>query len=214
MNDSETVFVIDDDPAVRDSLELLVRSVELPVEAFASGTEFIQSYRPEMSGCVVLDVRMPGLSGIELQEQLSARGSTLPIIFITAHADVPTAVKALKAGAVDFIQKPFSDQDLLDKIHQAFDLDTEKRQAARLRHEIRERMESLTQREREVMALVVEGLTNKVIAHRLELSQRTVEIHRARVMSKMQADSVAQLVRMAMAENEGARLFEPDSSPA
>ncbi len=202
MRESETVFVIDDDPAVRDSLELLVRSIELPVKTFASGAEFLDSYRPEIFGCLVLDVRMPGISGIQLQERLSAKGSTLPIIFITGHADVPMAVKALKAGAVDFSEKPFNDQDLLDKIHQALGLDTEKRREAELRHEVRDRTESLTPREREVMELVGGGATNKIIAHRLELSQRTVEIHRANVMRKMKANSVAQLVRMVRASSE------------
>jgi FixJ family two-component response regulator len=202
MSESETVFVVDDDAAVRDSLELLLRSMDLPVETFASGTEFLEAYRPETAGCLVLDVRMPGISGVELQEKLAALGSNLPIIFITGHGDVPMAVRALKAGAVDFIQKPFSDQDLLDKIHQALELDVRKRHEAEARHEVEARIATLTPRERQVMQLVVEGAANKIIAHRLELSQRTVEIHRAHVMRKMKVDSLARLVRVVVASSD------------
>jgi RNA polymerase sigma factor (sigma-70 family) len=202
MTSIDTVFVIDDDQAVRDSLELLVRSVELPVATFASGSEFMDSYRPDMTGCLVLDVRMPGLSGIELQSKLGELDCRMPIIFITGHADVPMAVKALKAGATDFVEKPFNDQELLDKIHHAFEQNLERRQEAERSQEIRKCIEHLTPRESEVLELVVDGASNKLIAQRLELSQRTVEIHRAQVMRKMQADSLAQLVRMVVEASE------------
>ncbi len=196
-----TVFVVDDDPAVRDSLALLVRSIDLPVETYASGREFLDTYDPTRFGCVVLDVRMPGISGIELQERLIAQGSTLPIIFITGHGDVAMAVRAVKAGALDFIEKPFNDQDLLDKIHEALDSDFEARRHLEEQHLIEARIASLTARERQVMELVVDGAPNKRIARKLEISQRTVEIHRANVMRKMQADSLAQLVRAVVAAN-------------
>jgi FixJ family two-component response regulator len=197
-----TVFVVDDDASVLDSLQFLLKSVGIDAETFSSAYEFLEVYDPDKPGCLVLDVRMPGMSGLELQEELVARGSALPIIFLTAHADVPMAVTAVKTGATDFIQKPFRDQELLDKIQHAIE------QNARLREELAEhsqiarRIASLTPREREVMALIVEGRANKVIAHELGLSQRTVEIHRARVMEKMQAESVALLVQMVMQVSE------------
>ncbi len=193
-----TVFVVDDDAAVLDSLKLLLRSVGLEAETYTSAREFIADYDPDARGCLVLDVRMPGMSGLELQERLEALGSTLPVIFITAHGDVPMAVKAVKAGAVDFIQKPFSDQELLDKIQHAMEENARARAAAADREEVSARIASLTARERQVMELVVAGKANKVIAHELGLSQRTVEIHRARVMEKMQAASLPELVQMVM----------------
>jgi FixJ family two-component response regulator len=193
-----TVFVVDDDPGVLDSLAFLLRSVGLEAATYASANEFLSEYDPEKPGCLVLDVRMPGMSGLELQERLEARGSTLPIIFLTAHGDVPMAVKAVKAGAVDFIQKPFRDQELIDKIQDALEENERLRKEVCQHDEILARMATLTPREKEVMDLVVDGKANKVIAHQLGLSQRTVEIHRARVMEKMGAGSVAQLVRMAM----------------
>lgn len=193
-----TVFVVDDDAAVLDSLKLLLRSVGLEAETYTSAREFIAAYDPDARGCLVLDVRMPGMSGLELQERLEALGSTLPVIFITAHGDVPMAVRAVKAGAVDFIQKPFSDQELLDKIQHAMEENARARAAAADREEVSARIASLTPRERQVMELVVAGKANKVIAHELGLSQRTVEIHRARVMEKMQAASLPELVQMVM----------------
>ena len=192
------VLIVDDDPAVRDSLALLLRSVGLKSEAYSSAAEFLQAYDASRRGCLVLDVRMPGMSGLELQEKLEGLHSTLPIIFLTAHGDVPMAVKAVKAGAVDFIQKPFRDQELIDKIQHAIEDDTRIREKLADREETLARIESLTPREHEVMDLVVDGKANKVIALDLGLSQRTVEIHRARVMRKMGADSVSQLVRMVM----------------
>ena len=197
-----TVFIVDDDVAVRDALKFLLRSVGHPVEAFASATEFLDAYGDDRPGCLVLDIRMPGMSGLELQEQLVARRSILPIIFITGHGDVPMAVEAMQAGAMDFIQKPFRDQDLLDRINQALEKDAMNRAALGEKNQIRERLASLTPREREVMDLVVHGKANKVIAGDLELSQRTVEIHRARVMEKMQAASLAHLVRMVIEVGE------------
>jgi len=194
----ETVFVVDDDSGVRDSLELLVRSVGLEVETYPSALDFLEAYNPKRPGCLVLDVRMPGMSGLDLQRELASRHSILPIIFITAHADVPMAVEAVKAGAADFVQKPFRDQDLIDKIQHAIEFNAQIRKEAADRSEIMSRIESLTPRERQVMDRVVEGKANKAIAHALELSRRTVEIHRARVMEKMQATSVAQLVQMVM----------------
>jgi FixJ family two-component response regulator len=191
-----TVFVVDDDPGVLDSLALLLRSVGLEAATYAAANEFLDDYDPERPGCLVLDVRMPGMSGLQLQEALQARGSTLPIIFLTAHGDVPMAVRAVKAGAEDFIQKPFRDQELIDKIQRALEENRRLRSELGQQDEILGRMAKLTPREKEVMDLVVAGKANKVIAQRLGLSQRTVEIHRARVMEKMGAGSVAELVRM------------------
>jgi two-component system response regulator FixJ len=196
------VFIVDDDAAVRDALKFLLRSVGHPVEAFASALEFLDAYRDDRPGCLVLDIRMPGMSGLELQEKLVERRSILPIIFITGHGDVPMAVEAMQAGAMDFIQKPFRDQDLLDRINQALEKDAKNRAALGELNLIRERLASLTPREREVMDLVVHGKANKVIAGDLDLSQRTVEIHRARVMEKMQAASLAHLVRMVIEVGE------------
>jgi RNA polymerase sigma factor (sigma-70 family) len=193
-----TVFVVDDDSGVRNSLRILVRSVNLAAETFASGQEFLEAYDPDRPGCLVLDVRMPGLSGIELQEQLSARGAHLPIVFITAHGDVPMAVKAMQQGAVDFIQKPFRDQDLLDQIQKAIDRDARMRERLLDRAVIRRKIANLTAREREVMDMVVAGDPNKAIATDLGISERTVEVHRARVMHKMEAGSIPHLVQMVM----------------
>jgi FixJ family two-component response regulator len=193
-----TVFIVDDDAAVRDSLGLLLRSMGLPVETFESGRAFLDAGRDSRQGCLVLDIRMPGMSGLELQQELVARHSLLPIIFITGHGDVPMAVEAMQAGAVDFIQKPFRDQDLLDRINQALEKDALGRRMLAERAQIHRRRETLTPREREVLAMIVAGKANKVIAGDLNLSQRTVEIHRARVMEKMGAHSLAHLVRMAM----------------
>jgi RNA polymerase sigma factor (sigma-70 family) len=193
-----TVFVVDDDEAVRSSLRLLLKSVGLPAVMYATAQEFLATYEPQHPGCIVLDVRMPGLSGLELQEQLNVRGAIIPVIFITGHGDIPMAVEAMQHGAFDFLQKPFRDQDLLDRIQKAMAHDRQNRADLRERDRIRERLESLTPREREVLQLVTHGKANKVMAAELGVSQRTVEIHRARVMEKMGATSLAQLVRMAM----------------
>jgi two-component system, LuxR family, response regulator FixJ len=197
-----TVFIVDDDAAVRDALRFLMRSVGHTVETFASAVEFLNAYSDDRPGCLVLDIRMPGLSGLELQDKLVEQRAIVPIIFITGHGDVPMAVEAMQAGAMDFIQKPFRDQDLLDRINQALDKDAANRQALRESNGIRDRLASLTPREREVMDLVVHGKANKVIAGDLDLSQRTVEIHRARVMEKMNASSLAHLVRMVIEVGE------------
>lgn len=197
-----TVFVVDDDPGVGDSIRLLLRSVGLRAETFLSADEFLEAFDPDRAGCLVLDVRMPGMSGLDLQEVLRDRNSTLPIIFVTAHGDIPMAVDAVKAGAVDFLQKPFRDQELLDKIHGALEENTRIRGEEEGRAEIRKRLASLTPREREVMGLVVDGKANKNVARALGISQRTVEIHRARVMEKMGVRSVSKLVQMVMRGTE------------
>ncbi len=198
MNKSEPiVFVIDDDESVRRSLERLVRSVGLKVETHASADSFLLECRPEGPACLVLDVRMPGLSGLELQGKLQEKGLFMPIIFITGHGTIPMSVSAMKAGAVDFLQKPFNDQDLLDTIHKAIDLDRKTIQERIELSEIEKCVASLTPRELEVFALVVTGMLNKQIAGELGTSEKTIKVHRARVMQKMQAGSLASLVRMA-----------------
>ncbi|MGC3981340.1 MAG: response regulator [Steroidobacteraceae bacterium] len=196
------MFIVDDDPAVQQALRLSFRSVGYRAEVFASATQFLDAYDEQMAGCILLDVRMPGLSGIELQEQLNQRHSILPIIFMTGHGDVPMAVTAMQAGALDFIQKPFNEQELIDRVTQALNRDAHNRSVLQEKHEIHKRLESLTPREREIMEMVVDGKANKVIAGDLQLSQRTVEIHRARVMEKMLATSLAHLVRMVIAVDE------------
>lgn len=193
-----TVFVVDDDDAVRESLAFLLKSVGLKVESFPSAQDFLKSYNPARAGCLVLDIRMPGMSGLELQEKLKQMESMLPIIFITGHGDVPMAVKAIKAGAADFVQKPFRDQELIDRIREVLEEDASARVEKLQKAEILKRIDSLTEREREVMEQVVDGKANKVVAIDLNVSQRTVEIHRANVMDKMKARSLAQLVRLVM----------------
>lgn len=193
-----TVFIVDDDEAVRNSLKLLMRSVGLPAVAYASAPDFLAAYDRQQPGCVVLDVRMPGMSGLELQQVLNLRGATVPVIFVTGHGDIPMAVEAMQHGAFDFLQKPFRDQDLLDRIQRALERDRATRQQLKEMSHLRERLASLTPREREVLKLVTAGKPNKVIAADLGVSQRTVEIHRARVMEKMGATSLAQLVRMVL----------------
>jgi len=193
-----SVFVVDDDDAVRNSLRLLLKSVGLPTVAFASAREFLDSWHPAQPGCLVLDVRMPGMSGLELQEELNRRGAIIPVIFISGHGDIPMAVEAIQHGAFDFLQKPFRDQDLIDRVQRALAADHANRQSLAQRDVLRQRYGSLTPREQEVLVLVTKGKANKVMAGDLDISQRTVEIHRARVMEKMGAQSLAQLVRMAM----------------
>lgn len=191
-----TVYVIDDDQAIRHAMDLLLRSVGLPHRVYPSADEFLADFTPDRRGCIVLDIRMPGMGGLELQTELGARGCTMPIIFITGFGDIPMAVEALKKGAFDFIEKPFRDQELLDRISLAMDVDAETQDQKGAVRATRERLARLTPREREVFDLVVTGKANKVIAHELDVSQRTVEIHRARVMEKMEARSLADLVRM------------------
>jgi two-component system response regulator FixJ len=196
--DSQTVYIVDDDPAIRFAMQALLDSVNIEHEIFASADEFLQNEAQHRTGCLVLDIRMPGLGGLELQDELIARGSILPIIFITGHGDVPMAVEAMQKGAIDFIQKPFRDQELLDRIQKALTTDLERREELERHAEVEHRIEKLTKREREVFDLVVTGKPNKIIAYDLGVSQRTIEIHRARVMDKMQARSLADLVRMHM----------------
>ena len=205
---SPIVFVVDDDEAVRNSLRLLLKSVGLAASALATAREFLDTYRPNQPGCLVLDVRMPGMSGMELQQQLNIRGAVIPVIFISGHGDIPMAVEAMQQGAFDFLQKPFRDQDLIDRIQRALVKDQTNRAELKERARIQERLTSLTPREREVLTLVASGKPNKVMAGDLGVSQRTVEIHRARVMEKMGASSLAQLVRMVM------DLDEPGASGA
>lgn len=192
------VFVVDDDESVRGSLRYLLRSVDLECQAFASATEFLAVYNPAQPGCLVLDVRMPGMSGLELQQLLNLRGAIIPVIFITGHGDIPMAVDAMQQGASDFLQKPFRDQDLIDRIQRALEKDVRTRAALEQHESIREWLATLTRRERQILTLMTQGKANKNMAHELGLSQRTVEIHRARVMEKSGAASLAQLVRMVM----------------
>lgn len=190
------VYVIDDDPSIREAITSLIRSVGMSVQAFGSAKEFMASSRPNAPACLVLDVRMPGLSGLELQRELTDAGISIPIIFITGHGDIPMSVRAMKAGAVEFLTKPFRDQTLLDAIAQAIDRDRELRKQQAAIADLRDCFERLTPREREVMELVVAGLLNKQIAVRLGISEITVKLHRHHVMEKMKADSLADLVRM------------------
>ena len=192
------VSIIDDDALVLRSLDRLLQARGFEVHTYSSPQAFLEQRDADTPGCIVMDLSMPGLSGLELQQRLNEQRSEIPIIFITGHGDVPMAVEAMQAGAVDFIQKPFRDQDLIDRINQALEKDSSNRAALGERNDIRRRLETLTPREREVLDLVVHGKANKVIAGDLKLSQRTVEIHRARVMEKMQASSLAHLVRMVL----------------
>jgi FixJ family two-component response regulator len=191
------VFVIDDDPSMRAALEDLVGSVGLRAQAFASPQEFLASNRPDSPSCLVLDVRLPGMSGLTFQSELAKAGVAIPIIFITGHGDIPMSVRAIKAGAVEFLTKPFHHQDLLDAIHAALERDRVGRRQSVMISELRERYSTLTDRERHIMALVVSGRPNKQIAAELSLSEMTVKVHRGQVMRKMKADSLPQLVRMA-----------------
>ena len=191
------VYVIDDDPSMRAALEDLVGSVGLQVQAFASPLEFLDSKRPDAPGCLVLDVRLPGMSGLTFQKELVKEGITLPVIFITGHGDIPMSVRAMKAGAVEFLTKPFHDQELLDAIHAAIECDRDRRRETLLVTDLRKRYATLTERERHIMRLVVAGRANKQIAAELNLSEMTVKVHRGQVMRKMKAGSLPELVRMA-----------------
>jgi FixJ family two-component response regulator len=191
------VFVIDDDPSVRAALDSLIRSVALNVQSFASTEEFLRTDRPQAPACIVLDVRLPGRSGLDFQHEMVKSDIRLPVIFITGHGDVPMSVRAIKAGAIEFLTKPFRDQDLLDAIQDGIERDRSQRQAAALVENLRNRFSALTSREREIMLKVASGRPNKQIAAELKLSEFTVKVHRGHVMQKMKAKSLADLVRMA-----------------
>ena len=196
MNDQACVFVVDDDREVRDALQLLLESVGLRVECFESALGYLDKFDPEKPGCLLLDVRMPGMSGLDLQLRLAQERICPPIIIVTGHGDVPMAVRAVQAGAMNFIEKPFNDQQLLDSVHRAIEKDAQQRGAVSRLVEIEARLNRLTPREREVMELVVAGRRNKLIAADLGVSQSTVEAHRAKVMEKMEAKTLSELMRM------------------
>ena len=194
----QSVFVVDDDEAMRDSLAWLLESHGLRVRGFESGEAFLEAWREDMAGCLVLDVRMPGMSGLELHEKLQGLRSTLPVIFVTGHGDVPMAVSALKRGAADFIEKPFNNKEILSLIEQSLAVDRERSGRRRRQAELAKRLASLTPREREVMDLIAAGRLNKQIADDLGISIKTVEVHRSRVMDKMEVRSIAELVQCVM----------------
>jgi FixJ family two-component response regulator len=193
---SPVIYVVDDDDGMRRALDTLLSTVGYKTAVYSRPTEFLAHFKADAPGCLVLDIRMPDMSGLEVQQQLNRVGSMMPVIFITGHGDVPMAVQAMKEGAFEFIQKPFRDQDLLDRINHALKQDAENRSTVARRAEVQHRLQTLTPRERQVMDMVVDGAANKVIAIDLNLSERTVEIHRAKVMEKMGARSVAHLVKL------------------
>jgi two-component system response regulator FixJ len=198
----QTVFVVDDDAGMREALQSILETVGFPTAVYASAQEFLETYHPSQAGCLVLDVRMPGMNGLELQKQLNARGAVIPVIFVSGHGDISMAVEAMKHGAFDFLEKPFREEDLLDRVRRALARDARIRKALSEHERIRAHLESLTPREKDVLNRIVEGKSNKVIGGELRISTRTVELHRARVMEKMRASSLAELVRM-MIDVEG-----------
>ncbi len=192
-----TIFIVDDDPSVRDSMELMLKSVGFDVKTFVSAQDFLTANLQEGLGCLILDVRMPGMSGLDLQEKLVSAKTPLPVIFITGHGTVPMSVRAMKAGAVDFLQKPFEEQDLLDAIYRAINQQRERKSKTDEADKIQQRLKALTPREYEVFSLLVTGMANKEIAYKLGTSERTIKAHRAQIMDKMKAGSLADLVRFA-----------------
>jgi two-component system, LuxR family, response regulator FixJ len=203
------VYVVDDDEPVRDAIGMLLETVEIPYESFATAQAFLDAYDASMAGCLILDIRMPGMSGLELQQKLLQMDVSIPIVFITGHGDVPMAVEAMKRGAVDFIRKPFKDDELLERIHEALHIDSDHRAEIDAAEDLRNRIASLTPREREVFERVASGQANKVVAIELGISERTVEIHRSQVMHKAGARSLADLVRMKLTVD---RVFGPQTS--
>jgi len=191
-----TVFIVDDDEGVREGLGLLLETIDQPYRLFSSAVEFMDAYDASWSGCLILDIRMPRMSGLDMQEQLNQRGSLLPIIFITGHGDIPMAVEAMRRGALDFIRKPFREQDLLDRINEALDRNEGKRKAMVDRRDMLQRLSSLSEREREVFDRVAAGDMNKVIGFDLGISERTIEVHRSNIMKKLKARTLADLVRI------------------
>ncbi len=195
MSDQQTVYIVDDDEGIREGFGLLMETIGQAHEVYSSAIEFLEAYHPDMKGCLVLDIRMPRMSGLELQEKLKEKGSLLPIIFITGHGDIPMAVDAMRRGALDFIRKPFREQNLLDRINEALDIEAGRRKVLGDRQQVLEKIESLSDRERQVFDLVAAGDMNKSIALDLGISERTVEVHRAQVMKKLGIRTLAQLVR-------------------
>jgi FixJ family two-component response regulator len=206
-HDQHIAFVIDDDSTIRDGLSNLLRSVDIPVQAFGSSEDFLRTNRPDIPACLILDVRLPGISGLEFQEELGKLGISMPVIFITGHGDIPMSVQAMKAGAVEFLCKPFREEDLLRAVRSAIKKDAAQRSRSSVLSVIRNSFESLTPREREVMAYIVSGLMNKQIAGKLNLSEITVKVHRASILRKMKAKSLAELVRQA----DALELAKPES---
>lgn len=211
MSESPTVFIVDDDHAVRKSMAWLLEASGYAVKHFATAAEFLEHYSPDMPGCLVLDVRMPGMNGLELQRELNRLRLTLPVIVLTGYADVPMAVASMKAGAVEFLEKPVPEDVLLDRVQHALDLDWQERQQQATRQEILERIRSLTPRQRQVMELVVDGWSSKEIGQKLQVSYKTVEAHRVKIMEKMQARSVPHLIRMRLSVGD---IGESDVSAA
>ncbi len=197
----QTVFIVDDEGALRDSLRWLLESIQLRIETFESAEAFLASYTPNRPGCLVLDVRMPGMSGPELMDQLNRIGGTIPIIFLSAHGDVPLTVRAMKGGAFDFLQKPYNNQEFLDRVRQALALDACIRDRCKQQVDYSIKLASLTTRERQIMDKVVEGQSNKIIARELDISYKTVEAHRSRLMKKMGANSIAELLQQVLTKN-------------
>ncbi len=200
------VFIVDDDASVRDSLRWLIESVQLPVQCFATAQEFLDGYNNQQTGCVLLDVRMPGISGLDLQEELQQQNFALPVIIITGHGDVPMAVRAFKSGVFDFIEKPFNDQHLIDRIQQAIEKSHSQKVSMQRRQGARDRLQKLSSREIQVLDCIVAGCSNKTMARELDISVKTIETHRANLMSKMEAGSVSELVRIALLADGGQKI--------